>query len=312
MNRTEETIRQHFTFPNLRDEVNKQCQKCLTCQLTKRDNKKYGYLPEKKADINPWEKLCVDLIGPYTLKRKHKPALKLWCLTMIDPATGWFEMTEIENKSALYVAEKLQQVWLTRYPRPSSLVYDRGSEFLAEFAEMIEEDYGIKRYPITKRNPQANAMIERIHQTVGNLIRTFEVNETEVDEDDPWSGILAAVMFATRATFHTTLRATPMQLVFGRDAVLNTKFKANWKLIKENKQKRIKQNNKQENKSRVKHTYKKGDLVLFKELEDNKFGNNPYSEPYKIRKVNDNGTVVLKMKATLETINICLIKLFNK
>jgi hypothetical protein len=24
----------------------------------------------------------------------------------------------------------------------------------------------------------------------------------EVDEDDPWSGILAAVMFATRATYH--------------------------------------------------------------------------------------------------------------
>ena len=54
---------------------------------------------------------------------------------MKDPATNWFEMVEIENKTALYVAEKLQQTWLTRYPRPSKLIYDRGSEFLAEFAE---------------------------------------------------------------------------------------------------------------------------------------------------------------------------------
>ena len=57
-------------------------------------------------------------------------------------------------------------------------------------------------------------MIERIHQTLGNIIRTFDLDE--LDEEDPWSGILAAAMFALRATFHTTLQATPMQLVFGR------------------------------------------------------------------------------------------------
>ena len=65
-----------------------------------------------------------------------------------------------------------------------------------------------------------------------------------------------------------------MQLVFGRDAILNTKFEANWKLIKQNKQKRIKQNNENENKKRIRHHYKKGDKVFFKELEKNKFGNN--------------------------------------
>ena len=42
---------------------------------------------------------------------------------------------------------------------------------------MIEDDYGIKRMGITKRNPQANMMIERIHQTVGNMIRIFEINK---------------------------------------------------------------------------------------------------------------------------------------
>ena len=102
---------------------------------------------------------------------------------------------------------------------------------------MIEEDYGIVRKPITKRNPQANSMIERIHQTIGNMIRTFEAQEALLDEEDPWAGMLTAVMFATRATYHTTLKATPMQLVFGRDTVLNTKFEADWQLIKQNKQK---------------------------------------------------------------------------
>ena len=71
--------------------------------------------------------------------------------------------------------------------------------------------------------------------------------------EESWNGILSAAMFALRATYHTTLQATPMQLVFGRDAILNTKFEANWKLIKERKQKLIQQNNLKENNKRIEH-----------------------------------------------------------
>jgi Integrase zinc binding domain len=101
---TEETIRQHFTWKNLREHVKEVCQKCHTCQIAKRSTKKYGLLPEKEAEAEPWDKLCLDLIGPYTLKRKSKAVLKLWCVTMIDPATGWFEMKQINDKEATTVA----------------------------------------------------------------------------------------------------------------------------------------------------------------------------------------------------------------
>ena len=70
-----------------------------------------------------------------------------------------------------------------------------------------------------------------------NMIKTFQIyNRDNMDEEDPWSGILAAVMFALRSTYHTTLEATPMQLVFGRDAMLPILHKADWKYIKEKKQ----------------------------------------------------------------------------
>ena len=52
----------------------------------------YSQLPEKTAESDPWDVLCVDLIGPYTIKRKGHPALTVKCVTMIDPATGWFEI----------------------------------------------------------------------------------------------------------------------------------------------------------------------------------------------------------------------------
>ena len=72
---------------------------------TKVTNQQYGKLPAKQAEANPWDTICVDLIGPYKIQRKGKTDLKLWCLTMIDPATGWFEMQQIENKTAAEVAD---------------------------------------------------------------------------------------------------------------------------------------------------------------------------------------------------------------
>eukprot|EP00957_Ditylum_brightwellii_P008941 676697-Ditylum_brightwellii.AAC.1 len=61
---------------------------------------------------------------------------------------------------------------------------------MAESSEMILKDYGVKKRPITVRNPQANSTIERIHQTIGNMIRSYEVHSTNIDEKDPWIGIL--------------------------------------------------------------------------------------------------------------------------
>ncbi len=171
-------------------------------------------MPAKEAEANPWEKLCVDLIGPYTIQKGNKKS-KLWCLTMIDPATGWFEVKTLARKDTGTTANIVEQTWLTRYPWPQEIIYDRGKEFMGDFAKMICKDYGIKRRPITTRNPQANAIIERIHQTLGNILRTFELHKNVEHFDDAWDGILSAAVFALRSTRHSTTQATPMQLVFG-------------------------------------------------------------------------------------------------
>jgi hypothetical protein len=159
------------------------------------------------------------------------------------------------------------------------------------------------------RNPQANSIIERVHQTIGNMIRSFQLGQLEIDEDDPFSGVLAAMMFATRATYHMTTQATPIQLVFGRDAILNTNFDANWKLIRERKQRAINQNNRKENMKRIPHEYRVGDKVLYRVDSLSKFSENQYDGPYTIVQVNTNGTVRLKMDAVTDTVNIQLLSM---
>eukprot|EP00957_Ditylum_brightwellii_P193538 14738183-Ditylum_brightwellii.AAC.1 len=126
---------------------------------------------------------------------------------------------------------------------------------MAEFTGMITSDYEVKKKTITARNPQTNSTIKRIHQTIGNMIRSFEVIDASIDKKDPWAGILSAVRFATRAMVHTIMQATLMQPVFGRDDVLNVKHEADWKYIKKRKEKIIKKKNANENKKRKLHHY---------------------------------------------------------
>jgi hypothetical protein len=75
-------------------------------------------LPEKEAEAMPWDRLCVNLIGPYNSKSNVKgvkiPPLK--CITMINLATGWFEIKQYDDKKSITVANIVEQEWLKHYP----------------------------------------------------------------------------------------------------------------------------------------------------------------------------------------------------
>ena len=97
---------------------------------------------------------------------------------------------------------------------PNKVILDRGNEFKAEFKSLIENDSSINIRPITSRNSQANSVLERVHQTMGTMIRTYEIQEMVLDDDDPWDGILSATMFALCSTVHaaTQYSSTHMSL----------------------------------------------------------------------------------------------------
>jgi hypothetical protein len=84
---------------------------------------------------------------------------------------------------------------------------------------------------VTIINPQANAIIERVHKVVNDILRSFDLknnNENlEEQEDNPFDYFLQSTAWDIRSTYHTTFQATPRQLVFDRDMIHNIAFKAN-------------------------------------------------------------------------------------
>ena len=132
---------------------------CDTCQHTKLSNKKYGELPAKLAEKILWNKICVDILRPYVIRRKgKKEKLHLKSVTMIDIVTGWFGIAQHEYKRAISIANLVETTWLSRYPIPIEITYDQVNEFIGhDFRKSLTEiEYGINSKPSTFVNPMSN------------------------------------------------------------------------------------------------------------------------------------------------------------
>ena len=162
---------------------------------------------------------------------------------MIDPATGWIEIRTVPSAWADLVANQVELAWLTSYPLLNKVLVDRGNEFLAKFREMIISDYGIMVKPITLRNPLANAILERVHQTIGNILRTFKQQNMVLDAKYQRDGILTSTMFALRTIVHTTTQYTPGQLIFGCNSILYWHHNVDWEIISNKKEDLISKGN---------------------------------------------------------------------
>ena len=114
-------------------------------------------------------------------------------------------------------------------------------------------------------------------------------------------------MFAVRATYHTTLQASPMQLVIGRYAILNIKHVADWEHIRQRKQLQINHNFKRENMHQNNHQYKVGDKILVKRKKNSKH-ELEFMGPFPITWINYNDTVRFQKGSIIDATNMCRIK----
>ena len=109
-------------------------------------------------------------------------------------------------------------------------------------------------------NPQENSILKNIHQA--NLVRIFDSKNNYRDEDDSWSYILVATVFALHSTYHNKLQATTVKLVFGYNMIINTPFIEDWEDISRRTQQLIAKNNQNKNKNYSPHIYRVHEELL--------------------------------------------------
>ena len=111
------------------------------------------------------------MVGSYTLEGQDEKNMDFTCLTIINPAAGWFKMVELPvisqltekdgkkyikwtiDTSSAEVARLFNQQWLSCYARATYLTHDNGSEFKLHF-ESLCDSFGITSKTVTVKDLQ--------------------------------------------------------------------------------------------------------------------------------------------------------------
>jgi hypothetical protein len=144
--RLEEMMRFVMYWKGMHTTIWRYVKSCRSCQVNKRHSQKNGHLPPKLVITTPWKALCVDLIGPYTLKGKDDSSIDFMCLTMIDPATSWFKIVElptVAQKMTVPPAGKGKKITFDKNTKVAEPYFDKSS---AQISNLVYKTW-FSRYP---------------------------------------------------------------------------------------------------------------------------------------------------------------------
>jgi hypothetical protein len=180
------------------------------------------------------------------------------------------------------------------------LIYNNESEFKLHFKYLCKS-YGIKRKPTTVKNQQANGILEQVHQVLGQMLHTAELDMANLVTPDDVDVFLSNAAWVICSTYHTVLKASPGAAIFGYNMLFNIPFLADWHKIGEQRQSLTNCGNQHKNAKCIDQDYKIGDKVLLIDEGILRKAESAYGkEPWTITTVHTNGTIRIQCRTRTE------------
>ncbi len=194
------------------------------------------------------------------------------------------------------------------YPCPVWCLHDKGGEFIGQnFQWLLWILISIKYVCSISKNPQSNAICERMHQSVTNVLRTLvhtNPPQNMTQARDIIDDALATAMHAMQTTIATTLGRTPAALAFAWDKFLNVLLIADWQAVTFTCEHHVNENLWCANRKQHQYHYSPGQQVLKKVHNPTKLGVRTEGS-YTIERIHINGnSTILLHEGITECINI--------
>ena len=308
MDRLKAILKRNFWHPKLRDMVRRVIYSCPICPQVRLLTKPHGYLAPREDPIAPWSEVHVDCIGPWTVAINNVK-LRFEALTCIDPVTNLVEISCFQGPKTSETAKALfKNQWLAHYPCPIRIVHDNGPEFTGHDFQFPLDYVGITPVRITPYTPTASSVIESVHRTIGQVIRTLihlKPPQTPTDANSVVDEAIATAMHACRCAPNTSLgNFPPGALVFQCDMFLDLPLVADLLTLTKHRQALIDRRLLCANARRIRHEYKVNDLVFLRVHASDSKLSLIRSGPFPILQVHMNNTVTVKHGPIHERISI--------
>ncbi|XP_048044029.1 uncharacterized protein LOC125266937 isoform X1 [Megalobrama amblycephala] len=205
--KTYDRILRKFYWPRVKRDVINYIRSCHICQMTGKPNQKVPLAPLQPIAVvtTPFEHLIVDCVGPLPRsKAGHAYLLTVMCQSTRYPAA--YPLRSITTKSILKALVSFMSV----FGIPKTIQSDQGSNFMSRQFSKAMQQLKVKHNISSAYQPQSQGGLERFHQTLKSLLRSYCV---ELDCD--WEDGLSWMLLAIHEVVQESTGFSPNELVFG-------------------------------------------------------------------------------------------------
>ena len=197
----------HFYWPGLHSDVRSFCRTCHVCQLAGKPNQHPPVAPlvPIPAIEEPFSRIIVDCVGPLPKTRAGNQYL----LTLMCASTRFPEAIPLRNIKADKIVKALIK-FFTFVGLPKVVQSDQGSNFMSGLFQSVMLQLGIRQVKSTAYHPQSQGALERFHQSLKSMLRTFCMTQKS-----DWDEGIPLLLFAARESTQESLGFSPFELVFG-------------------------------------------------------------------------------------------------
>ena len=204
--RTFALAKQRVHWPGMLLDIEEFVRERCPCIARKKPSVKQYAPMQSIVTSAPLELLAIDYVHLENSSAGHE-----YILVITDHFTRYTQAYPTKNKSSVTAAKHLYDDFIFRFGAPTKLLSDQGREFDNNLFKEVEKLAGIKKIRTTPYHPQTNGLVERMNETILQMLRTLDVTEKS-----KWHKSLAKVVFAYNATKHKSTGYSPFHLMFGR------------------------------------------------------------------------------------------------
>jgi hypothetical protein len=201
-------LRSDFYIPGDRALVQARVCTCTTCQRNKTETRQpAGLLQPLEVPSQVWADISIDFI-----KGLPKVAGKSVILMVVDRFSKYAHFSPLGHPyTAVSVARAFFNGIVRLHGFPSSIVSDRDTVFTDNVWRDLFGLAGVKLRMSTAFHPQTNGQSEVVNKVIAMYLRCVTGDRLR-----SWVDWLSWAEYGYNTSFHTALRATPFEVVYGR------------------------------------------------------------------------------------------------
>ena len=200
-------LQDHFFWPHMKRDVERICEKCITCKQAKSKLKPHGLYTPLPIPSEPWTDISMDFVLGLPRTKRGRDSI----FVVVDRFSKMAHFIPChKTDDASHIAELFFKEVIRLHGMPRTIVSDRDAKFLSYFWKTLWGKLGTKLLFSTTCHPQTDGQTEVVNRTLSFLLRAVINKNLRI-----WEDCLPHVEFAYNRSIHSATKFSPFEIVYG-------------------------------------------------------------------------------------------------